>query len=91
MSGRKTGRRSRSRVLLAAVPLAVVLLAPVPGSASAPTGGDACEGKLTGVGRQASGFPLVRRWRATPRNQRADCLGNRIAGTGGRISGVDDA
>ena len=53
MSGRESRRRSRACVLLAAVPLAVLLLAPLLGSASAQIGGDACEGKLTGVGRQA--------------------------------------
>ncbi len=53
MSGRKTRTRSRLRVLLAAVALAVVSLALVPGSASAQTGGDVCKGKLTGAGRQA--------------------------------------
>ena len=52
MSGRETRRRSRLRLraLLAAVPLAAISLALVPGSASAET---VCEGKLTGEGQQA--------------------------------------
>ena len=58
MNARKTRRRSRLCVLLCAVPLtvlllAVVLLALVAGSAPAQTAGNACEGKLTGAGRQA--------------------------------------
>ena len=53
MSGREIRRRSRLRVLLGAVPLAVVLLAPVPGSASAQTGGPECKGKLTGEDQHA--------------------------------------
>ena len=53
MSGREIRRRSRLPVLLAAVPVAVVSLALVPASASAQTAGDACNGKLTGVGHQA--------------------------------------
>ena len=53
MSGREIGRRSRLRVLLGAVALAVLLLTLMPEPASAQTGGNACEGKLTGEGRQA--------------------------------------
>ena len=53
MSGREIGRRWRLRFLIGAVPLALLLLVLVPGSASAQTGGNACEGKLTGEGQQA--------------------------------------
>ena len=53
MSGWTTRRRSRLRVLLAAVQLALLLLALVPGSASAQTAGDSCDGKLTGADQQA--------------------------------------
>ena len=53
MSGREIRRRSRLRELLAPVPLAVVLLALMPASASAQTAGNACDGELTGAGQQA--------------------------------------
>ena len=52
MSGREIRRLWRVRVLLAAVPVAMFSLL-APGSASAQTAGDACEGELTGEGRRA--------------------------------------